>query len=104
MSDEPGSADRAVLRRLGLQLRVLRTARELSQEDVATAAGLDRSYVSRIERGAHNMTVLTLARLAEVLEVPVGELLDSAWDTGSIGRRYPVSRAGGPRPRGQPPR
>jgi transcriptional regulator with XRE-family HTH domain len=44
------------------------------------AAGLDRTYVSRVERGAHNVTVLTLIRLAEALDVAAGELLDSAVD------------------------
>jgi len=81
-----GSADRAFLRRLGLRVKVLRTARSMSQERLAEAAGLDRTYVSRIERGAHNVTVLTLVRVAEVLDVSAGQLLDSAWDVDPIGR------------------
>lgn len=38
-------------------------------------AGIDRSYVGRIERGVENPTVETLDRLAAALEVTVGELL-----------------------------
>jgi transcriptional regulator with XRE-family HTH domain len=73
-------ADTALLRRLGLRVKVLRTHRQLSQEELAQAAGLDRTYVSRVERGAHNVTVLTLIRVAEALDVAAGELLDSAVD------------------------
>jgi L-aminopeptidase/D-esterase-like protein len=45
---------------------------------LADAAGIDRTYVSRLERGAHNLTVATLAQLAEALNVAPGQLLDSA--------------------------
>lgn len=38
-------------------------------------AGVDRSYVGRIERGVENPTAETLDRLAAALEVAVGELL-----------------------------
>ena len=67
--------EKAYLRRLGLHMRVLRTARELSQEELAELAGMDRTYVSRLERGQHNVTVLVLERLAAALEVTCGELL-----------------------------
>jgi transcriptional regulator with XRE-family HTH domain len=73
-------ADTALLRRLGLRVKVLRTHRQLSQEELAQAAGLDRTYVSRVERGAHNVTVLTLIRVAEAPDITPGELLDSAVD------------------------
>jgi transcriptional regulator with XRE-family HTH domain len=41
----------------------------------AVDAGVDRSYVGRIERGVENPTVETLDRLANALEVPAAELL-----------------------------
>jgi transcriptional regulator with XRE-family HTH domain len=56
-------------------LRRLRVRRGLSQEALAVDAGVDRSYVGRIERGVENPTVETLDRLAAALEVAVGELL-----------------------------
>lgn len=49
--------------------------RALSQEALAVDAGVDRSYVGRIERGVENPTVETLDRLANALEVPAAELL-----------------------------
>ena len=56
-------------------LRRLRVKRDLSQEALAVDAGVDRSYVGRIERGIENPTVETLDRLAKALEVPAAELL-----------------------------
>jgi transcriptional regulator with XRE-family HTH domain len=47
----------------------------ISQEDFADQVGLDRTYVSGIERGIRNPTLLVLLRLAQVLAVPVAELL-----------------------------
>jgi transcriptional regulator with XRE-family HTH domain len=78
--DQPGAAasEAALLARLGLRVKVVRTSRRMTQDELAQAAGLDRTYISRIERGAHNITVLTLTRIAEALDVAPGELLDSA--------------------------
>jgi len=60
----PSQQDHAYLARLGLRLRVLRVERELTQDQLADRAGLNRTYVSRLERGHHNVTVLILGRLA----------------------------------------
>lgn len=56
-------------------VRKLRVKHGLSQEALAVDAGVDRSYVGRIERGVENPTVETLERLAVALDVPVAELL-----------------------------
>lgn len=48
----------------------------ISQEDLADRVGLDRTYVSGIERGIRNPTFLVLLRLAQVLAVPVASLLE----------------------------
>jgi predicted transcriptional regulator len=69
------AGQRSYLRRLGLNVRVLRTAQELSQEELAALAGMDRTYVSRVERGQHNVTVLVVARLAQALGVTSAQLL-----------------------------
>lgn len=49
----------------------------ISQEDFADRVGLDRTYVSGIERGIRNPTLLVLLRLAQVLAVPVAKLLEA---------------------------
>lgn len=59
---------------IGWNLRRLRVGKGLSQERLAFAAGLDRAYVGRVERGSENVTVSTLEMLAKVLEVPVAAL------------------------------
>jgi transcriptional regulator with XRE-family HTH domain len=56
-------------------LRRLRVKGGLSQEALAVDAGVDRSYVGRIERSLENPTVETLDRLALALGVSVGEML-----------------------------
>ncbi|EKS41337.1 helix-turn-helix domain-containing protein [Afipia broomeae] len=56
-------------------VRKLRVKRGLSQEALAVDAGVDRSYVGRIERGIENPTAETLERLAGALEVPIADLL-----------------------------
>ena len=54
--------------------RRLRVSRGISSELLARDAGVDRAYVSRIERGVANPTVDVLARIARVLEVEMAEL------------------------------
>ena len=54
-------------------LRRLRVARGLSQENLAVDAGIDRTYVSRLERGLENPTVALLEQLAAALDAGIGE-------------------------------
>lgn len=53
--------------RLGHNVRHLREAKGWSQEDFADRAGIHRTYVSDIERGARNPTILVVAKLAKGL-------------------------------------
>jgi transcriptional regulator with XRE-family HTH domain len=62
--------------RLAANLRALRSERGLSQEALAFEVGLHRTYVSDIERGARNPTILVVERLASALKVTPGRLLD----------------------------
>ena len=47
----------------------------ISQEALALAAGLDRSYMGGIERGEHNLTVINLLRVSDALGLTPSELL-----------------------------
>ncbi len=60
---------------LARNLRRLRHARGLSQEELAGRAGLNRNYVGMIEREENAATVDVLERLAEVLGVRAPDLL-----------------------------
>lgn len=59
---------------IGWNLRRLRVAKGLSQERLALSAGIDRSYVGRIERGSENVTVSTLEALSAELDCHVSKL------------------------------
>lgn len=63
-----------LLYHLGEVVRRRRLALNLSQEELAFRAGVHRTYLSDIERGARNITVTVLTRLADALEVKVSRL------------------------------
>ncbi|WP_418141460.1 helix-turn-helix domain-containing protein [Marinobacter sp. MA] len=56
-----------IRRRFGENLRALRKARGFSQEHLAHAAGIDRSYVGKVERGEVNLTIEKLYLLAKAI-------------------------------------
>lgn len=59
-------------------VRRRRLALGLSQEALAEMAGVDRTYISGIERGVRNPTIRTAGRIAEALGVPLRDLLPPA--------------------------
>jgi len=65
-----------LLRSLGATIRALRVERGLSQEALADLASVDRSYMSSIERGLRNISVLNMERIATALGVPLGDLIE----------------------------
>ena len=65
-----------VCKRLGANLKRLRNAAGLSQENFAHDADLNRTYVSDLERGARNPTIRVVDKLAKALGVGLGDLLD----------------------------
>jgi transcriptional regulator with XRE-family HTH domain len=64
-----------LLNRFGLNVRQLREKRGWSQEQLAEAADLHRTYVSGIERGTRNPTLTVICRLAGGLGVSPAELM-----------------------------
>ncbi|MFI8683977.1 helix-turn-helix domain-containing protein [Brevundimonas diminuta] len=65
-----------VRQRLAANLQKHRRAKGLSQEGFAHEAGIHRTYVSDLERGARNPTIEIIDRLARALGVTLGDLLD----------------------------
>ncbi|MEL7475283.1 MAG: helix-turn-helix transcriptional regulator [Cyanobacteria bacterium J06555_12] len=65
-----------IRQRIGWNVRRLRAERELTQEDFATDSGFDRGYVSGVERGVRNPSILALKRIADALDVDVADLVD----------------------------
>ncbi|HEY9773948.1 MAG TPA: helix-turn-helix transcriptional regulator [Planktothrix sp.] len=82
-----------LLTELGEVVRKRRLALDLSQEELAERAGVHRTYLSDIERGARNITITVLTRLADALEVRVSRLFrlteerTRAYDAPARGRR-----------------
>jgi ribosome-binding protein aMBF1 (putative translation factor) len=58
----------------GDRIRKLRQAKGISQEDLADKAGLDRTYISSIERGKRNISLENIERLAKALKSSVRDL------------------------------
>lgn len=59
----------------GTNVRRLRLEKGLSQEEFGFAAGIDRTYVSGVERGLRNPTLLLADKFARGLGVELDELL-----------------------------
>lgn len=59
---------------IGPRLRHIRQEKGLTVEALASAAGLDKGFLSRLERGTKRPSVETVLRLSAVLNVPVGQL------------------------------
>lgn len=58
----------------GQRIRELRQARGLSQEAFAAECGLDRTYVSGIERGKRNVSLQNIELLARALNTSISDL------------------------------
>ena len=65
-----------VRQRMAANTKRLRKERGWSQEDLADAASLDRTYISGIERIRKNPTITVVERVAKALNCRLGDLLD----------------------------
>ena len=59
----------------GKKLRDVRLKKKLSQGDIARILGVHRSYISGLERGRRNPSLLTVHKVAKALGISVNELL-----------------------------
>lgn len=67
--------DKKILIQLGDRLREARKQAKLSQEEVAHLSGLHRTYISLVERGGRNISVLNLLSITGVLGVDAGDIV-----------------------------
>lgn len=61
--------------RFGERLRALRESRGISQEAFAHMAGLDRTYISGIERGKRNLAIRNIEKIAQAFDVSISDLM-----------------------------
>ena len=69
LKTQPGEA-------FGKVLRALRVERGLSQEALALEAGVQRNYISLIERGVNQPTITTIFKLAAALEMKPSQVVE----------------------------
>lgn len=66
-----------ILIKFGKNVRDLRKAKELSQEELAYKAGLHRTYIGMIERAEKNITLVNIKKLANALNVELKVLFEN---------------------------
>jgi transcriptional regulator with XRE-family HTH domain len=62
----------------GQRIRQLRREHNLSQEELAARCGLHRTYLSSLERGERNVSLVNIHRLAAGMGLPVADLFHGA--------------------------
>lgn len=64
-----------ICRLVGKNIRAYRTRKKMSQEDLAARVGMSRPYLSEIENGLQNPSLIILDSIAEALDATVIDLL-----------------------------
>ena len=67
--------EKEILKQFGLNVKAERIRQGYSQETLAEKIGVAREYISRIERGVQNMSLIKIARQANFLETDITNLL-----------------------------
>jgi transcriptional regulator with XRE-family HTH domain len=67
-------ADPDIRERFGFAVKTRREDLGLTQEDLADRAGIHRTYLSDIERGSRNLSLINIERIAAALSLSVSEL------------------------------
>jgi len=65
------------LLRIGLNIRKIREEKNISQQDLAAACNFEKSNMSRIEAGKTNLTIGTLLKICEALQVELVDVVKS---------------------------
>lgn len=65
-----------ILEKFGKHIRAIRTIKGISQEELASKAGVHRTYLGGIERGERNPSLKNIAAIASALDVSLSELFD----------------------------
>lgn len=68
--------DKLFLKKLGLRIRAIRKLKNLSQLDVGVAMDNYAEQIGRIERGELNVSICTLKKIAESLDIPISHLFE----------------------------
>ncbi len=66
-----------IRKHFGDRVRELRKQKEISQESLALACDLDRTYIGSVERGERNISLINIYKIAEALGVGARELFNA---------------------------
>lgn len=61
--------------KLGSVIKQIRKDKGVSQEQLALTADIDRTYISDIEKGERNVSILTLKKIADALQVSMSQII-----------------------------
>lgn len=76
MNTKYSETDKTFLERIGNRIRELRIKKNLSQEKLAFACDLDRTYIGSVERGERNISVINLRKIGKALNIELTILLN----------------------------
>jgi transcriptional regulator with XRE-family HTH domain len=76
MKSKYTSTEKKFLKQIGDNIKQLRTAQNVSQEDLAFKANLDRSYIGSVERGERNISLINFKKIADALKIDLTKLLN----------------------------
>lgn len=61
---------------VGNRIKECRNNMEISQESLAHEAGLDRTYITSVERGKRNISIVNLEKITKALNIKLSEFFD----------------------------
>lgn len=61
--------------KIGKRIKELRLKNNMTQEVFAELSGLDRTYITSLERGQRNISIVNLERIAKAFDISLSELL-----------------------------
>lgn len=76
--------EKEILKLVGARIKTLRKQQGLSQEALGEKGGFHFSYIGQIERGEKNISLLSLAKVANALEVNVAQIFAYAYETDEL--------------------
>lgn len=68
-----------IKRQIGLRIRELRNKNKISQETLGLKSDLDRTYITSVENGKRNISIINIDKIASALGVSLRDFFDKDW-------------------------